>query len=182
MVDQKVWKGGGVSLALFCLYRLSRQSGYNMCYFSPFPHWLRDLLSAIYPFQMFPPFAMNALNARIWTTKPLAPGTSHRKRLKSVYSFSLLRNLTLPLYRFALRLKQTDTSQNIPKWDSLLLHRYKCSMWPAVLTFPFSFPRDHFSSAIVVPLSRLRDPVQIAWLRMAVERGRPTGRCTWNST
>ena len=104
MVDQKVWKGGGVSLALFCLYRLSRQSGYNMCYFSPFPHWLRDLLSAIYPFQMFPPFAMNALNARIWTTKPLAPGPSHRKRLKSVYSFSLLRNLTLPLYRFALRL------------------------------------------------------------------------------
>ena len=30
-------KKGGVSQALICLYRLSRQSGYNMCYSSPFP-------------------------------------------------------------------------------------------------------------------------------------------------
>ena len=103
MVDQKVWKGGGVSLALFCLYRLSRQSGYNVLLLSLPPLAEGLLLSAIYPFQMFPPFAINALNSQIWTTKPLAPGPSRRKRLKSVYSFSLLRNLTLPLYRFALR-------------------------------------------------------------------------------
>ena len=45
-------------------------------------------------------------------------------------------------------------------------------LWPAVPTFRFSFPSDHVCSAIV-PLSRLRDPVQIAWLRMAAERGRP---------
>ena len=74
------------------------------------------LLSAHCPFQIFPPFAMNALNARIWTTKPLAPGTSHRKRLKSVYYFSLLRNLTLPLFRFALRFWPLTTCSPCSQW------------------------------------------------------------------
>ena len=69
---------------------------------------------------------MNALNARIRTTKPLAPGPSHRKRLKSVYYFSLLRNLTLPLFHFALRqgLRKAATALSVllTKVRNLLLH------------------------------------------------------------
>ena len=51
------------------------------------------------PISNFPPFAMNALNAWICTTKPLLhpPPTKRGSKLYTLF------HLTLPLFRFALR-------------------------------------------------------------------------------
>ena len=47
------------------------------------------LLSAHYPFQIFPPFAMNALNAWICTTKPLLhpPPTKRGSKLYTLFHY-----------------------------------------------------------------------------------------------